>query len=151
MTLVLGQPDSARARPSTVLSRKEGYESIFPEDLDRNAYLRAIELLKAVDDFLVSDEAKSVLDEFTNTRFYELAGYEILSLGVKVISDIRFDHNFRRLSLPLDEGVLMLALVTLDENARVFQDRHPKMSRDAIFKNSDFRDLYFAALMAKNE
>ena len=50
---MLKQPDAARARPSTLINRKDGYESIFPEDLNVQAYRTAIEVIKAADDYQI--------------------------------------------------------------------------------------------------
>ncbi|RAO18646.1 AIPR family protein [Micromonospora noduli] len=147
ITLVLGQPDTARARPSTLLSRKDGYDSIFPPKLDLNAYLVAIEILKGVDEFLATDAAKEVLDEKTNARFYVVAGYAIRDLGLRNSSDLRFDVNFRRLSSrPLKESALMDSLEVLAMIAHAYQQEHPGISRDTMFKSNDFRDRYFESL-----
>ncbi|MFJ6198862.1 AIPR family protein [Micromonospora sp. NPDC092111] len=147
ITLALGQPDSARARPSTLLSRRDGYDRIFPPKLDENAYLTAVEVLKGVDEFLTSETAKAVLDEKTNARFYVVAGYAIRELGLRAPYNFRFEVNFRRLStLPLKESSLTEALEALATAAAEYQQEHPGVSRDAMFKSSDFRDRYFDTL-----
>jgi hypothetical protein len=148
LTLLLAQPDVARARPSTVFSNKERYERIFPEDLDKSAYLTAVTLVKAVDEFLGTDAAKDVLDEFSNSRFYVVAGYAILKLKLKSIDALRFEKNFSKLRVPLNAAVAMEALTKLKATAGAFVAEYPKVSRDTIFKSSDFRDAYFASLMA---
>ncbi len=147
ITLKLGQPDVARARPSTLLAQKDGYSSVFPDNLDLNAYLVAIEVLKAVDEFLTTDKAKEVLDEFTNARFYVTAGYAILRLRLTKPENFRFEKNFSRLSRPLNEADLVAALEALLSTTKAFQKAHPKVSRDAVFKSSAFRDLYFGDLV----
>lgn len=146
ITLKLGQPDVARARPSTLLSRHEGYESLFPESMDRNAYLAAIEILKGVDEFLSTDDAKEILDEYTNARFFVAAGYAVLQLRLKDTTNFHFEVNFKRLTRPLNSTSLKTALTALAAAAAAFQSTHPKMSRDAIFKSAEFRDEYFTAL-----
>jgi hypothetical protein len=146
ITLMLGQPDVARARPSTLLARREGYDSVFPESLDIAAYLRAIELIKAVDEFLRMAEAKTILDEYTNTRFYVAAGYVILALKIKDTTNFHFEQNYRSLTTPLDVARLKKALTVLKAVAGEYQKEFPNVSRDSIFKSADFRDRYFAAL-----
>lgn len=146
MSLMLAQPDNARARPSTVLSRREGYESIFPEALDRNAYVTAISVLRSVEDYLKTPIAKGIFDEYTNSRFYMLSGYEIIILGVRNIADIHYEHNFSRLKLPLDPLTLAKVLNELKRAALAFQAVHPKSALDAVFKSSEFRDQFFGAL-----
>jgi AIPR protein len=150
ITLMLGEPDTARARPSTLLSRKEGYASVFPDDLPVDGYLAAVEVVKAVDEYLKTASAKAVLDEYTNTRFYVGAGYEVLALKITDPTDFHFRHNYKKLSLPLDEGYLEKALKALATVAQAYQAAHPKVSRDSIFKSADFRHQYFAVLTAAN-
>ncbi|GAA4595889.1 hypothetical protein BJY16_001832 [Actinoplanes octamycinicus] len=146
ITLLLGLPDAARARPSTLLGRKENYDEIFPTSLDREAYLRAIELLKAVEEFLSSDEAKAILDESTNARFYVLAGYTILQLRIKDTTNLRFDTSHHRLKGALKRPSAIKALTVLASTAASFQTSHTEMSRDTIFKSGEFREAYFSAL-----
>ena len=146
ITLMLGQPDVARARPSTLLNRKEGYEAVFPKSLDRAAYLSAIELIKAVDDYLKTEAAKTILDEYSNTRFYVAVGYEILKLNIRDTSNLHFEENYRLLKAPLDKAILGKALTVLAATANQYQKKHPNISRDSIFKSSEFRTEYFTAL-----
>ena len=149
ITLSLGRPDEARARPSSLLSRPDGYATIFPVEGDIEAYLAAIELQKGVDEYLSSEEAKKILDEFTNTRFYVAAGYVILQLRLRDTSKFRFQQTHGRLTIPLKTPSLERALTVLAEVAGQYQAAHSKVSRDAMFKNSDFRTQYFAALAKK--
>lgn len=146
ITLMLGQPDEARARPSTLVSRKDGYESVFPKGLDVAAYLSAIELIKEVDEFLRTAKAKAILDEYSNTRFYVAAGYEILTLKIKDTSNLHFEKNYRSLKTPLNQARLKKALTVLNTVADKYQEEFPKVSRDSVFKSADFRDRYFAAV-----
>ncbi|WP_285789594.1 AIPR family protein [Micromonospora sp. NBRC 101691] len=146
ITLLLGQPDTARARPSTLLSRKDGYDSIFPDSLDVDAYLTAIELVKEVDEFLSTDEAKEILDEKTNARFYLAAGYAIRQLRLRDTTNFRFESNYRRLKRPLKKASLLKALDILAEAADSFQSNHDWMTRDSIFKSAEFREKYFEAV-----
>lgn len=148
ITLMLAHPDDARARPSTLLSRPGGYGDIFRPELDRNAYLVAAEVMKETEDFLFSEKAKNIMDEFTNARFYLAAGYFILHLRIRDKSNFLFDKNFHRLKRPLKEPTLIKALKILQFEAEKYQEKHPKVSRDAIFKSAEFRDQYFDALIA---
>lgn len=148
ITLMLGEPDTARARPTTLLSREDGYNRIFPDSLDRNAYLTAIEVVKSVDQFLQSEPAKSAMNEFTNARFYVAAGYLVLQLSLADTSDFHFEHNFRRLTQPLNTATLTKSLQVLARTADKYASDRPKASRDAIFKSADFRRMYFANLVA---
>lgn len=149
ITLKVGQPDAARARPSTLLSRKDGYDTLFPAEMDLNVYLVAIEIIKEVDEFLVTEEARSVIDERTNARFYVASGYAILQLGVRDVRDLRFEQNCNRLSRPLKRASLKRALDVLALAVSEFQREHSKMSRDSVFKSSEFRDFYFRELIGQ--
>lgn len=146
ITVLLGTPDAARARPSSILTRKGGYESIFAEDLDLDVYVRALQLLEHVDTFLKSSDAKAILDEQTNARFYVLAGYVMLRLRTRQFGRVNFDKSFAQLGGPADLAALMDSLVVLERTAKRFQRANPEMSRDSVFKSGDFRDKYFAAV-----
>jgi hypothetical protein len=146
ITLQLGQPDAARARPSTILSRAAGYDSIFPDGMSVEAYRYAIELVKGVDEYLATTEATTILDEYSNTRFYVVAGYALVSLKTNDYSKVVYDRNFRKLSSPLKKERLNKVLATLAKSAEAYQADNPKTSRDSVFKSADFRDKFFAAL-----
>lgn len=143
---LLVRPDDARARPSTLLSRATGYDSIFPDSLDLEAYLRAIELLRGVDDYLRTPAAKTIMDDFTNARFYLVTGYAILRMKTPKPENLHFDVIFRKLKVPLVKSTLAEALTVLAKTAKTYKRSHPESSRDSMFKSSDFRDRYFVAL-----
>lgn len=147
LALKLGQPDFARARPGSILSKQSGYESLFDKSMDSGVYLAAIEIIKSVDDFLSLETSKEILDEKTNTRFYVAAGYLILKLKLRDTSIFHFEVNYRHLKQPLDQNLLVKALAILATSASTFQDSRPNTARDAIFKNSDFREQYFENLV----
>lgn len=64
----LGEPDQARARPSTLLKNDTDYKRVFPPDLDVAVYRYCLELQKKVDARLVSDGTAT--DERNNIRFH---------------------------------------------------------------------------------
>jgi hypothetical protein len=149
-TLMLGEPENARARPTTVFNRSGGYESIFPDDLSEEAYLRAVEVTKAIEVYLSTEAAKRILDEKVNIRFHVAAGYCILALDIKNIKHIGpnvFRHNYHRLTTPLNQAHAEKALSVLNLCARHYQGKYPDKSRDTIFKSADFRNMYFGSLM----
>lgn len=149
ITLSLGRPDDARARPSSLLTRKGGYDNIFSESLNMKGYLAALEIIKGVDAFLATEKAKAILDETSNTRFYVAAGYAILQLRLTYPIEFRFEKNFTRLSTPLKTPSLTKALTVLATTAADHQAKSPTSSRDSIFKSSVFRDDYFRRLARK--
>lgn len=150
ITLLLGQPDEARARPGTVLGRKGGHDRVFPAKLDKNAYVVAVELIKGVEAFLTTQQAKAIMDEATNARFHLTAGYAVLALGLKAANNLRFDVNFPRLKQPLTEVHMLNALADLAAEAEEFQRLNPKASRDSVFKSSDFTRSYLSRVAKRN-
>lgn len=147
ITLMLKQPDAARARPSTLINRKDGYESIFPEDLDVQAYRTAIEVIKATDEYLRSAEAKNIFDDYSNARFYVAAGYELLKLKITNLENLHFAKSYHLLNVPLDDTILKNSLMVLKATAEKYQRKFPGLSRDSLFKSAEFRDEYLKALM----
>jgi len=146
IAVMLGEPNEARARPSTLLTAAGGYERVFPETLDKAGYLTAIEILRAVDEFLSTQAAKEILDENTNARFYVAAGYVVLKLKLKDTKNFHFEHNLGKLKKTVTRSLLVKALAVLQAEAASFHAAHPKSTRDAVFKNSDFRSQYLDAL-----
>lgn len=69
MTVVLGRPDTARARPSTLLTDDSQYEEIFSEKHSIELYFAAIDSLRKVDDYL-KENVDLNSREKTNIRFY---------------------------------------------------------------------------------
>lgn len=146
IAVALGRPDDARARPSTLLNDDANYQSIFSTKMPREVYSKLIAVIRGVDEFLRADNAKLILDQPTNTRYYVAVGYVMKSLRVKHVRSIKIGHNFSRISVPLNgarlEAVLTQVKSVLD--AKVIED--PGLTHDQIFKSRDFRDSFFRAL-----
>ena len=85
-----------------------------------------------------SAPAKAILDEYSNTRFYVAAGYEILALNIKDTNNLHFKENYRLLTTPLDKAKLKKALTVLNSTANAYQRKFPSMSRDSILKTPTF-------------
>lgn len=146
ITLLLGQPDAARARPSSILSRAGGYEDIFPDGLDLDAYLNAIRTLRVVDEYLRTEEARGILDEYINARFYVLAGYAMFQCGARNFSDVHFDKNHQKVATAPSKAVLTEVLAILSKSAKAHHRRNRDLSRDSMFKSSDFRESFYRAI-----
>lgn len=106
MTLALGEPHTARARPTTLLTQKGGYERVFDAVLDCDAYLAAVKVMKEVDEYLKSDAAKSISDDRTNSRYYVALAYYMILLHLDSLEKLHFGENARRIKFPLDAKVL---------------------------------------------
>lgn len=70
MAMLLGRPNDARARPSTLLKRDEDYDRIFSRDYPLAVYLVLGDLMKRVESFLRSHEDNLEAKEVNNLRFY---------------------------------------------------------------------------------
>lgn len=144
MTLNLGLPDVARARPTTLLMQDSS--RVFDANVDLDAYLRSIELLARVSEFLRTSSAKEILDEYSNSRFYVLAGVSMLAIGAKEFDSLKYAHNYTRLAGSASERLMGRALDRVKVLASDYQARNPDMKRDAIFKNAEFRKFFLSAV-----
>ena len=90
MATVLLKPDSARARPSTLINSDTEYKKIFSLDLPIDIYLKVVQIMKAVEIFLKSENCGIDIDRktITNIKFYVAMVVSInLSQGQEGISD----------------------------------------------------------------
>lgn len=73
MTLLLGKPDSARGRPSTLIAAEEQYQKIFSEKYSPDIYLNSVQLAERVmlqlKDLVDGDEKRRTTN---NTKFYAM-------------------------------------------------------------------------------
>lgn len=146
ITVLRGEPDQARARPSSILTRKGGWETVFPQDLDLDAYVEALRLHSHVHGFLTTEDAKTIMDDPTNARFYVLSGYILLRASARNFASVNFPKAHPSFKGAARKSDLTEALGVLARSAKRYQNAHPDMSRDAIFKSADFRDKYIAAV-----
>ena len=70
MAMGLSRPDSARARPSTLLKSDSDYDTVFDEGTPLAAYLWAAKAQRQVDTFMLGTEAETSTQERTNLKFY---------------------------------------------------------------------------------
>ena len=69
MTLLRGEPDNARARPSSLIKEDDVYSSLFSESHPVDAYLVAADLIKRVESALKARTNYKAQDR-NNLRFY---------------------------------------------------------------------------------
>lgn len=99
MTLILGRPDAARARPSTLIKGDTEYSAVFSEAHPISLYPNAASLVRHVDRILRARTDLKARDK-TNLRFYALLwvaceakqksvlkAADVASLDVKAVSD----------------------------------------------------------------
>ncbi|WP_288739449.1 AIPR family protein [uncultured Rheinheimera sp.] len=72
MAIILLKPDSARARPSTLINSDIEYKKIFSLDKPIDIYLKAIQIMKAVETYLKPEICEIQLERktITNIKFY---------------------------------------------------------------------------------
>ncbi|MFV0595263.1 AIPR family protein [Shewanella sp.] len=72
MAIMLLKPDSARARPSTLINSDAEYRRIFSLDKPIDIYLKAIQIMKAVETYLKPENCEIQLERkvITNIKFY---------------------------------------------------------------------------------
>jgi len=72
MAIILLKPDSARARPSTLINSDVEYKKIFSLDKPIDIYLKAIKIMKQVEAYLKPDNCYIQLDRkiIINIKFY---------------------------------------------------------------------------------
>lgn len=70
MAIALGEPGSARARPSTLLKRDSDYARVFSRSTPLPLYLFCVQLLKAVEDVLRSPRFGLAARDINNVKFH---------------------------------------------------------------------------------
>ena len=85
MSLVLARPDSARARPSTLIKVNSDYSAVFSESLPISLYTNAALLVREVDRVLRSRSDMRARDR-SNIRFYTLLWVAARALGKPSLS-----------------------------------------------------------------
>jgi hypothetical protein len=72
MAITLLKPDSARARPSTLINSETDYKKIFSLDTPIDVYLKVLQIIKAVEAYLKPECCGKNLErkEITNIKYY---------------------------------------------------------------------------------
>jgi hypothetical protein len=72
MAIILLKPDSARARPSTLINSDVEYNKIFSLDMPIDIFLKVIQIMKAVENYLKQDRCGISLERkaITNIKYY---------------------------------------------------------------------------------
>lgn len=82
MAITLLKPDSARARPSTLINSDIEYKRIFSLDMPIDIYLKTIQIMKAVENYLKPDACGQQLERKTITN---IKYYVAMMVGVKLV------------------------------------------------------------------
>lgn len=92
MSIILLKPDSARARPSTLINSDTDYKKIFSLDIPIDVYLKVLVIMKSTESFLKPGVCGVELDRktITNIKFYVamLAGIAIAGSKVEIANKL---------------------------------------------------------------
>jgi hypothetical protein len=81
MTVLLREPDNARARPSTLIKNEGDYKRVFAEAIGFDVYLFCVRLMKAVEERIRIEHLEIPADLKRNLRFHFAAAYVALAHG----------------------------------------------------------------------
>ena len=92
MAITLLKPDSARARPSTLINSETDYKRIFSLDIPIHVYLKVIQIMKTVENFLRSESSNQNWERQTSTnlKFYVamLVGIELVNSSDRIVDGL---------------------------------------------------------------
>lgn len=140
-------PDTARARPTSLLSTNAGWEQVFNPGESEELYLKAINVVESVDDYLRTADAKIIADDSTNARYYLTSGYALRSSGVKNLDDFDRVPSSALKSTPTHEELAELHALLYQE-VRKLDDG--KTAIDRIFKGNKLKAAYFDQILGLN-
>lgn len=111
MAIILLKPDSARARPSTLINSDAEYKRIFSLDMPIDVYLKVIQIAKEVENFLKPTVCGYDLERkvITNIKYYVT-----MLLGIKIAGGkTNIAHKISSLdNINITEAMLKSALDT---------------------------------------
>ena len=142
------RPDTARARPGTLLGTDAGYKSVFSEDAPDRLYSKSLDLMASIEDYLRTAEAESISTDNTNDRFYLASGYVVLSLGIKDLASFSAWKSIGNLRADAPKKELAVVHKTLYSVVKKTRD---SKSKDSQFKTSDLRNKFLAKLVNVNK
>ncbi|CAN7410003.1 AIPR family protein [Pseudarthrobacter oxydans] len=148
IAISLGRPADARARPSSLIVKPEIYAEVFPDDAQRPAYAAALDLLNAVDTFLKTAPATSIMDDSTNARFYVATGYVMKKLRLKKVESIKYFGNYARFTPSSTDVTLIKVLQALQKAFDAEAAANPHQTRDQIFKGSTLTPRFLEEVYA---
>lgn len=70
MSVILGEPDNARARPSSLIKRDDEYTRVFSESLSLGGYLACARMMKKIDTFIRASSFEYSMQQKSNLKFH---------------------------------------------------------------------------------
>jgi len=147
LAIRLLQPDTARARPASLLGSDSGWGRVFDPAESEELYLKAIVVVDAVDDYLRTPTAKSIAEDSTNARFYLTSGYVLKASGVKNLDDFMKIPSVNLKDKPTIEEFAALHK-SLNEEVKKLDDG--KTALDRIFKGPNLKKTYFDRILRRS-
>ncbi|WP_109523645.1 MULTISPECIES: AIPR family protein [Nocardia] len=138
-------PDTARARPASLLGTATGWTRVFAPGESEELYLKALVVVDAVDDYLRTPAAKAIADNATNARFYLAAGYVLEASRVKKLDDFA---KVPTASLKDNPTSSTLAALHTLLNAEVKMLDDGKTAVDRIFKGPYLKVAFFGKILS---
>jgi len=145
MAIRLLKPDTARARPASLLGTNAGWNTVFKPDESEEVYLKALTVVDAVDDYLRTPAAKAVADDSTNARFYLASGYVLQASGVKKLEDFEKLPSGQLKNKPTLSSLAGLHKL-LNEEVKKLDDG--KTAVDSIFKGANLKRAFFQRIVS---
>ncbi len=115
MAVILRKPDSARARPSTLINSDSDYRKIFSLDTPIDVYLKVLQIMEATEKYLKSDNCNRFLEKKTITN---IKYYVAMHVGMTLAK--------RANKMLVSEAIHEMPLVRIDEETL-------KISTDIVF------------------
>ncbi|MET7351823.1 AIPR family protein [Streptomyces mirabilis] len=136
MAMALGQPDYARARPSSLLKSDADYRRVFSAKTELPVYLWLAKAQRQVDEFLQSTSDPTSRSQHTNLHFH-LAMLGAVDLIGRVFNKPETLNNAARENVFPSTARLESLWTSLQEQFEAFQKKH-RSGPDKTAKSSDF-------------
>lgn len=147
MAFRLLQPDTARARPTSLLGSSKGWNTVFDPNESEELYLKALNVIDIVDDYLRTSSAKEIADDSTNSRYYLATGYALRSSRIKNLDDFEKVPSRELKQKPSTEMLKELHTLLYNEVDKLDDG---KMALDKIFKGPRLKGIYQNEILKLN-
>lgn len=138
MAIGLSRPDSARARPTTILNNAEDYKSIFSERVPLDTYLWLAQTQRAIENLMQSPDSFLASNVRTNLRFHISMFMVTQALGARIYSPLQLKELSEN-PLPLDSEYIELIAHMLQEDAE-FNASWRLWTVDRVVKSREFAE-----------
>jgi AIPR protein len=145
MAMGLSRPDNSRARPSSLLKRDEDYDKIFSDSVPLPIYLWLAKSQKAVDAFLLSEDAGVTTQERTNLRFHLAMVAATRLLGARVHAPGQLSQ-LASIDRAITDADLALCLGELRESFSLYADKSGDTA-DKVAKGPKFIDVLLGQVL----